>query len=184
MNNTSSHYETLTKAFIEKQTADRTYMDESQRLVGLISEGFRKYAAFPESYKHHDGSERRYIPCFGLDPKGQFHPVDDHRKAINYFPNQAIEFGMGVVLEEAPDQYPKAVVRFRVGCQRQDGQVQADIGGTRVDFAFDGQDSPDIEKAYLKILDLLQEFINRRIGQFVELEEDEQYQVGFDLDSD
>ena len=85
-------------------------------------------------------------------------------KAVSHFSDGSFNFGMGIILESAPDTFPKTNLRLKVECQRKGDSVHAKIGTEEVEFKWDGQKCPDILKMHECILSLLYEHLDHRMS--------------------
>lgn len=167
---TPTKYDVVRQQFADRKSAQRNFIEEDTRFAVLIANGFRDYMGMPKHYERTSGATTKfesYVPFYSLRDDDTFKEESFWGDAIGHYSDGTFEFGVGIVLEPAPNGNPKQILQIKIECARATDNVEVNIAGDSVSCAFDGKNSPDISKVHDLLYRLLNDWLTSRWGDSV-----------------
>ncbi|AMJ49839.1 hypothetical protein GQF56_24510 [Rhodobacter sphaeroides] len=160
-------YEIIRQKFCEREKATREFVRENNRFAALVANGLQNFLGMPKYYEaKRDGTTtyHRYVPLYRVRSDGTISDEDAFNDAVVSCSDGTFEFGLGIVLEPAPNAFPKQIVQAKVECVRASGNVEVRISGETVICRFDGSASTDIHLVHELLYRLLNNYLDSRWG--------------------
>lgn len=160
-------YDDLRSAFSKYKDAERSFVDENEKLARLIVNGLSTYLGIPDTFEHRVGEVihyKSYLPFFRINDDESTEEELSLSRAISHFSDGSFRFAFGVTLEVAEATFPKQSLILHVKCKRRGKKVAVDVSGCNCEVTFDGNTCPEIEVLHNKIFALLMEWLQHRPG--------------------
>lgn len=154
-------YDDLRTAYQQWSSQNRDFWFGSGRYASAFADGFRKYLGAPEFYTE-GGEKRPYVELCKVteDATGEphFEPANDHHVMSPGKDESQLAFGITVILEQAPNTFPKGSFGFSIGME----PIAVDRCRLRIsgeEFEIDMSDDKTRGPAYDHMAKVIREFL-------------------------
>jgi hypothetical protein len=153
-------YDDLRQQYDKWSKESRDYWFNSGQYASRFARGFREYLAAPEYFKG-EATRHRYVDACKViedESTGELNlkPADFH-DILTRGEDGYLTFGVSVVLEKAPDTFPKASFWFSIDMLPRDGKCTMKITGEP--FELDMSDDQTRTPAYEHMVKVLREWL-------------------------